>query len=70
MRRERFYSPSLLSEIHAADQHIRRSRHNRGPPPSAMRPWTPDLVHGRGRKNPRTGPVGAVTPTVRAALCL
>ena len=24
-------------------------------------------VHGRGRKNPRTGPVGAVTPTVRPA---
>ena len=26
--------------------------------------------HGRTRKRPRTGPVGAVTPTVRPALCL
>ena len=46
----RFYSPSLLPEVHTADQHIRRSRHDRGPPPSAMRPWAPGLVHGRGRK--------------------
>jgi hypothetical protein len=51
----RFYSPSLLPEVHAADQHIRRLRHDRGPRPSAMRPWAPGLVHGRGRKNPRTG---------------
>jgi hypothetical protein len=35
-----------------------------------MRPWTSGLVHGRGKKNPRTGMVGAVTSTVRAALCL
>ena len=27
----RFYSPSLLSEVHAADQHIRRSRRDPGP---------------------------------------
>ena len=47
----RFYSPSLLSEAHAADQHICRSRHDRGPRPSAMRPWAPGLVHGRGRKS-------------------
>ncbi len=46
----RFYSPSLLSKAHAADQHIRRSRHDRGPRPSAMRPWASGLVHGRGRK--------------------
>ena len=31
----RFYSPSLLAEAHAADQHIRRSRRRPGPPPSA-----------------------------------
>jgi len=66
----RFYSPSLLSEARAADQPIRRSRRRPAPPPSAMRPCAPGLVHGRGRKNPRTGAVGAVTPTVRPALCL
>lgn len=32
--------------------------------------FTPGLVHGRGRKNPRTGAVGAVTPTARPASCL
>jgi hypothetical protein len=46
----RFYSPSLLAEGHGADQHIRRSRRHRAPPPSAMRPCAPGLVHGRGRK--------------------
>jgi hypothetical protein len=61
----RFYSPSLLPEAHAADQHIRRSRLRPGRPPSAMRPWASGLVHGRDRKNPRTGAVGAVTSTVR-----
>ncbi len=66
----RFYSPLLLLEAQAADQHICRSRHDRGPQPSAMRPWASGLVHGRGRKNPRTGAVGMVTLTVRAALCL
>ena len=64
MRRERFYSPVLLPECQTADQHIRRSRCDFGPWPSAMRPWAPGLVHGRVRKDPRTGPVGAVTPTV------
>jgi hypothetical protein len=61
----RFYSPSLLPEVHAADQHIRRSRRHPAPPPSAMRPCAPGLVHGRGRKKPRTGVMGAVTLTVR-----
>jgi hypothetical protein len=64
----RFYSPSLLPEAQAADQHIHRSRCYLAPPPSAMRPWAPGLVHGRGRKNPRTGAVGAVTPTVPARI--
>ena len=44
----RFYSPLLLPEVHAADQHINRSRLHPGPSPSAMRPWAPGLVHGRG----------------------
>jgi len=66
----RFYSPSLLAGVHATDQHIRRPRRHPAPPPSAMRPWAPGLVHGRGRKNPRTGAVGTVTPTVRPASCL
>jgi hypothetical protein len=68
-QRWRFYTPSLLPEVRAADQHIRLSRHDRGPRPSAMRPWAAGLVHGRRRRNPRTGAVGAVTPTARA-LCL
>ena len=66
----RFYNPSLLPEAHAADQRGRGPRRDSGPPPSAMRPCAPGLVHGRGRKKPRTGAVGAVTPTVRTALCL
>src|ERR1035437_5308852 len=66
----RFYRPSLLTEAHAAGQHIRRSRLRPGPPASAMRPWASGLGHGRGRKKPRTGPVGAVTLTVRPASCL
>ena len=69
-RSRRSYSPSLLPEADAADQHIRHSRHDRGLRPSAMRPSASGLVHGRGRKSPRTGPVGAVTPTVQPALCL
>jgi len=60
----RFYSPSLLFEVHAADQHIHRSRRHPGPGPSAIRPCVPGLVHGRGRENPRTAPVGAVSLTV------
>jgi hypothetical protein len=35
-----------------------------------MRPCASGLVHGRGRKNPRTGTVGAVTLTVCPASCL
>ena len=66
----RFYSPSLLPEAHATDQHKRRSRLRPGVPPSAMCPCVLGLAHGRGRKNPRTGPVGTVTPTVRPASCL
>ena len=82
----RFYSTLLLPESPAADQRIHRTRRVYGPPPSAIRPWTPGsggrAVHrpwrnrprtgtdqptdgdrpGR-RKRPRTGPVGAVTPT-------
>ena len=37
----RFYSPSLLAEADAADQRIRASRCDSGPPPSAMRPCEP-----------------------------
>ena len=61
----RFYSTLLLPEARAADQRVRASRHESGPPPSAMRPWTPDSraleIHGRAR----TGRVGAVMPTVQ-----
>ena len=66
----RFYSPSLLPEAHATDQHICVPRCDSGLRPSAMRPWASGLVHGRERKKPRTGAVGAVTPTVRPASCL
>ena len=70
----RFYSPNALPESPPADQHVRRSRLDTGPPPSAMRPWALDsgamratdgreTGHGRGRKNPRTAPVGAVSLT-------
>jgi hypothetical protein len=45
------YSPPLLPETHAADQHISRSRLRPGPPPSAMRPYASGLGHGRGRKS-------------------
>src|ERR1039457_1525461 len=65
----RFYSPRAPPESPPADQRIRASRLRSGLPPSAMRPWAPGLVHGRGPKNPRTGAVGAGTPTVRPALC-
>ena len=47
----RFYSPSLLPEVHAADQRVRRLRLRPGPRPSAMRPCAPGLGHGRGRKS-------------------
>ena len=46
--RERLDSPSLLREAHAADQHIRRSRQDPVPWPSAMRPCASGFVHGRG----------------------
>ena len=52
----RFYSPSLLAEADAADQHIRRSRLRPGPPPSAICPCAPGLGHGRGRKTHGRGP--------------
>jgi hypothetical protein len=72
----RFYSPNALPERPLADQRGRAPRCDFGLPPSAMRPWAQDsgtvrvtdggeTRHGRGRKNPRTGPVGAATPTVR-----
>jgi len=38
--------------VNAPDQHGRASRRDPGPPPSAMRPWTPGSwaleIHGRG----------------------
>ena len=55
----RYYSPSLLAEVHATDQHIHRLRRFPGPPPSAMRPWAPGLVHGRGAENPTDGGGGS-----------
>jgi hypothetical protein len=69
-RSRRFYSTLLLPESCTADLLLCVTRRNSGPPPSAMRPCVPGLVRGRRRKNPRTGPVGAVTPTVRTASCL
>jgi hypothetical protein len=70
----RFYSTLAPPELPPADQHERASRRDSGLPPSAMRPWAPDpgavrptdgsgTAHGRERKRPRTGPVGAVIPT-------
>ena len=57
-----------------ADQRVRASRRDSGLPPSAMGPWAPGsgavratdgggTGHGRARKRPRTGPVGAVMQT-------
>jgi hypothetical protein len=50
----RFYSPSLLPEVSAADQCIGCSKRVWGLPPSAMRPWAPDfgdhIGHGQGQK--------------------
>jgi hypothetical protein len=70
-RSRRFYSPLAPPESPPADQHLCVSRPDCGPPPSAMRPCAPDFwgrpAHGRGRKRPRTGRVGAVTLTVRPA---
>ena len=63
----RFYSPSLLAEADGTDQHIRRSRRRPARRPSAICPCAPGLGHGRGRKKPRTGPMGAVTLTIRPA---
>ena len=57
-RSRRFYSPSLHTESNAADQHLRASRHDPGPLPSAMRPCAPGSgaahptdarAHSRGR---------------------
>jgi hypothetical protein len=48
----RFYGPSLLPGSHAADQRIRASRRDSGPPPSAIRPCAPGVGHGRGRRRP------------------
>ena len=52
----RFYRPPLLPESPAADQGIRASRRDSGPPPSAMRPCAPGSGavrrtdgHGRDR---------------------
>ena len=70
----RFYSPLAPPESPPTDQHGRCSRRIIGLLPSAMRPWVPDFgaaratdgygpAHGRARKRPRTGPVGAVTQT-------
>jgi hypothetical protein len=70
----RFYSPLTPPESPRADQRLRRSRHDSGLPPSVMRPWFPEFgavpatdgggpAHGRTRKKPRTGPVGAVIRT-------
>src|ERR1017187_5115402 len=56
----RFYSPSLLAEAYAAGQHIRRSRLCPGPSPSVRTGLGPRT----GAENPRTRPVGAVTPAV------
>jgi hypothetical protein len=78
MLSRRFYSPALLHGVYAADQDIRPWRRDCGLPPSAMRPWAPDSGavratdeggsgHGRARKRPRTGPVGAVTLTASPA---
>ena len=56
----RLYSPSLLPEVHSADQHIRRSRRRPAPPPSAY-------LHRRGdRKWFRGGPVYG---SGRASVC-
>jgi hypothetical protein len=41
------YRPSLLPEADAADQRIRGSRRDSGPPPSAMRPCVPGLEAAR-----------------------
>jgi hypothetical protein len=51
----RFYRPSLLAEVHAADQHERASRRDPGLPTSAMRPWAPgpegaECTDGHGRR--------------------
>lgn len=63
----RFYSPSLLAEAHAADQRIRRPR--RASRAAAVRYASVRCGLGprTGQKNPRTGPVGAVTLTARPA---
>jgi len=70
----RFYSLVAPPESPSANQHGRRPGRKIGLPPSAMRPWLPDFGpvratdgggtgHGRARKKPRTGRVGAVMPT-------
>ena len=59
----RFYSPSLLVEAGAAGQRLRRSRRDCGPPPSAMRPWSPgsgatESTDGRGKPTDEGGRSG------------
>jgi hypothetical protein len=53
----RFYRPWLLPEAHAADQHIRDTRLDFWPPPSAMRPSAPGSEaarRGTARRRPDT----------------
>ncbi len=56
MRRERFYSPILLSEAYAADLRLCASRRDLGPPPSAIRPWTTGFGVGAVRRPWRSRP--------------
>ena len=46
----RSYSPLAPPEFPPADQRVRASRVRPWPPPSAMRPCAPGLIHGRGGK--------------------
>jgi hypothetical protein len=51
--------PDRSTRVAPADQGVRRSRRDCGPPPSAMRPWAPGsggrAGHGRRWNGPRTG---------------
>jgi hypothetical protein len=55
----RFYSTLLLFESYADDLRLCASRRDLGPPPSAIRPWTPGsgvrAVQGPCVNRPRTG---------------
>jgi hypothetical protein len=55
----RFYSQSILPEVHAADQRIRRSRHDPGLRPSAMRPWASSFGPRTGAEKPTDGGGGS-----------